>query len=137
MVLPRGTPGSRDLGKHREFVRDAVGLVAPPGSQEEEQEEEGASCACSGREGPRAGWDWPRGSRGGEGQRLEPSRAVPLPLGSAEERLCQIPGWNWGCLNTTTVQGAVSGLGAADSPEKAVGAGWQDQPERESDKRLS
>lgn len=34
----------------------------------------------------------------GEGQRLEPSRD------SAEERLCQIPGWNSGCLNTTTVQ---------------------------------
>lgn len=79
----------------------------------------------------------------GEGQRPEPSWAVPLPRGFSRGAAVLDPmeWWNSHCLTTTTVQGGglgvVSGLGAAGGPEKAVGAGWQDQPGTESDKRLS
>lgn len=89
-----------------------------------------------GRKGP--GWGGTGHEAAQAGQRLEPSRAVPPPRDSAEERLCQTPWWISACLNTSTVQGGglgvASGLGTADSPERAVGAGWQDQPGRESDK---
>lgn len=94
MVLQRwDMPGSWDLWHHREFLHDAAGLVAAPGSQDEQEEEEGGCCAVPAGKGP--GWMEPAARQQGRVSGRSGAGWCRCPGDSAEERLCWIP-WNGG-----------------------------------------